>query len=192
MSSTLQAIPTEYAGYRFRSRTEARWAVFFDHLGIPFEYEAEGFELPSGWYLPDFWLPQLHCWVEIKPAKQYRYRASVDGFETGVAVPYVETCRTLAERSGLAVWAIGGSPGVGSYAASLYDGRSLVGRQPFVFGQGRKDEHEIWMCSSDFQFALTTCGCCRDEKCPLDHGPRIAAAYQAARSARFEHGESPR
>lgn len=27
-------IQTRYAGCLFRSRLEARWAVFFDHLGI--------------------------------------------------------------------------------------------------------------------------------------------------------------
>ena len=29
----IKAIPTEYKGYRFRSRLEARWAVFFDACG---------------------------------------------------------------------------------------------------------------------------------------------------------------
>ena len=52
---TLKAIQTEYNGYLFRSRLEARWAVFFDALGVDYEYEPEGFELPSGdRYLPDF------------------------------------------------------------------------------------------------------------------------------------------
>lgn len=50
----IKAIETSYKGYRFRSRLEARWAVFFDALGIAWEYEPEGFELPSGRYLPDF------------------------------------------------------------------------------------------------------------------------------------------
>ena len=51
----IRAIETEYDGYRFRSRLEARWAVFFDALGVDYEYEPEGFELPSGKrYLPDF------------------------------------------------------------------------------------------------------------------------------------------
>jgi hypothetical protein len=53
----VKAIETAYKGYRFRSRLEARWAVFFDALGIVWEYEKEGFELPSGRYLPDFWIP---------------------------------------------------------------------------------------------------------------------------------------
>ena len=59
-------IETHYGGYRFRSRREARWAVFFDVLGLTYEYEKEGFNLPSGKYLPDFWLPDWKMWVEIK------------------------------------------------------------------------------------------------------------------------------
>ena len=65
----LKAIETVFSGYKFRSRLEARWAVFFDALDMPYEYEKEGFELPSGWYLPDFWLPEQNLWVEIKPYK---------------------------------------------------------------------------------------------------------------------------
>lgn len=63
----LKPIETRYKGYRFRSRLEARWAVFFDALGIKWEYEKEGYDLgEAGWYLPDFWLPKLTTWVEIK------------------------------------------------------------------------------------------------------------------------------
>lgn len=50
----IQAIETLYAGCRFRSRLEARWAVFFDQREWPWEYEPQGFQLPSGNYLPDF------------------------------------------------------------------------------------------------------------------------------------------
>lgn len=68
MEPTIKPIETVYQGYRFRSRLEARWAVFFDTAGIRWEYEKEGFELSDGTrYLPDFWLPDLNCWVEIKP-----------------------------------------------------------------------------------------------------------------------------
>ena len=41
--------------------------MFFDELGIKWEYEKEGYELPSGRYLPDFWLPRLDCFAEVKP-----------------------------------------------------------------------------------------------------------------------------
>jgi hypothetical protein len=52
----IKAIETRYKGYRFRSRLEARWAVFFDALGLTWDYEPEGFETDAGWYLPDFFL----------------------------------------------------------------------------------------------------------------------------------------
>lgn len=63
----IKAIETVYNGYRFRSRLEARWAVFFDTLGIKYEYEKEGYTLPdSSNYLPDFYLPSMDLFVEIK------------------------------------------------------------------------------------------------------------------------------
>lgn len=69
----MKSIETKYKGYRFRSRLEARWAVFFDSIGWKLEYEPEGFELPSGRYLPDFVLiggeykqQGRMLWVEVK------------------------------------------------------------------------------------------------------------------------------
>lgn len=68
MSTTIKALPTTYAGVEFRSRIEARWALFFDQLGVTWAYEPEGYALPSGNYLPDFWLPSISggCWFEVK------------------------------------------------------------------------------------------------------------------------------
>ncbi len=65
----IKAIPTEYADRVFRSRTEARWALFFDILRIKWEYEKEAFDLGPGLgsYLPDYWLPQVNMWAEVKP-----------------------------------------------------------------------------------------------------------------------------
>jgi len=65
----LIAIDTFYNGYFFRSRTEARWAVFFDALGWEYDYEFEAFKLPSGVYLPDFYFPKLNVWAEVKPGE---------------------------------------------------------------------------------------------------------------------------
>lgn len=51
----IKAIETKYKGYNFRSRLEARWAVFLDTLGIKWRYEVEGYDLGElGYYLPDF------------------------------------------------------------------------------------------------------------------------------------------
>ena len=67
MGKEIKAIETVYNGYRFRSRLEARWAVFFNDAEMPYEYEPEGFVLPNGeCYLPDFYLPWFNMYVEIK------------------------------------------------------------------------------------------------------------------------------
>jgi hypothetical protein len=64
----IKPIETLYNGYRFRSRLEARWAVFFDAAGIEYQYEPEGYVLSDGtYYLPDFYLPSMRLYVEIKP-----------------------------------------------------------------------------------------------------------------------------
>lgn len=64
----IKAIETHYNGYRFRSRLEARWSVFFDKLGIKRTYEEEGFDCDGVWYLPDFYLPDYRCLFEVKRA----------------------------------------------------------------------------------------------------------------------------
>lgn len=62
------SLPTPYGGVVFRSRTEARYAVMFDELGIRWDYETQGFDADGTWYLPDFVLfPALGMlWAEIK------------------------------------------------------------------------------------------------------------------------------
>ena len=62
----LKPIETIYNGYRFRSRLEARWAVFFDSLGIPWVYEPEGVVIDDVCYLPDFYLPDCKQFFEVK------------------------------------------------------------------------------------------------------------------------------
>ena len=67
----IKAIETEYNGYKFRSRLEARWAVFFDSVGIKWEYESEGYILPDGTkYLPDFYLLDYDWFVEVKAPRE--------------------------------------------------------------------------------------------------------------------------
>lgn len=63
-----KAIETKFDSYHFRSRLEARWAVFFKTLGLEYHYEPEGYVLEGIPYLPDFYLPQLDSFIEIKGA----------------------------------------------------------------------------------------------------------------------------
>ena len=75
--SKLKPLPTKYQGVLFRSRLEARWAVFFYELNLHWEYEPQGFTLddrkdkhPDSCYCPDFLVrtPQKEdMWIEIKP-----------------------------------------------------------------------------------------------------------------------------
>lgn len=102
MGGGFKPIETLYRGYRFRSRLEARWAVFFDTVRIPWQYEEEGYDLSDvalpndpgaltqwlpaedhetmdadapQWYLPDFYLPRQDSWIEVKPRMpDYRER----------------------------------------------------------------------------------------------------------------------
>lgn len=65
-----KVVPATAFGRRFRSTTEARWAVLLTELGIPWEYESETYDLGAhGWYLPDFWLVREGWFLEIKPGR---------------------------------------------------------------------------------------------------------------------------
>lgn len=74
MSPAIKPIETHYAGCRFRSRLEARWAIALESMGVAWEYESQGYEctyrlsLASGTfpYLPDFWLPEIGVFAEVK------------------------------------------------------------------------------------------------------------------------------
>jgi hypothetical protein len=69
-----ESVATRYNGTLFRSRLEARYAVFFDAAGIDWQYEP----VPplvlkrtrrrgdSFWYLPDFVLPQTNTVCDVK------------------------------------------------------------------------------------------------------------------------------
>jgi hypothetical protein len=91
MNKYIKAIETEYKGYKFRSRLEARWAVFFDALDIKWCYELEGYEFSNGVrYLPDFYLPNFHqaggIFVEVKPEICIDSKAKALAFFSGTPV----------------------------------------------------------------------------------------------------------
>lgn len=65
--SDIAPIPVEYSEVRFRSTLEADWAATLDAFGIEWQYEPIGVQLPSGiLYRPDFYLPQIATWLEVK------------------------------------------------------------------------------------------------------------------------------
>lgn len=227
---TIKAIETKYKGYRFRSRTEARWAIFFDHMSLSWLYEHEGYSLPSGPYLPDFFFPDLNIFVEIKGV-----RPKWDQLELNL-------CRELCKHSEREVFVLFGEF---SPLACEMDGRvhgcSGIGFYPKLEGSFRRG----WPSTSEL--CHEDDGCCEWGECPLCnkvglhfhggiecdckctgrfiawrdgryicevcgrlegtgvphfekgwHEPykdsrsdRILKAYEAAKSARFEHGESP-
>lgn len=76
VEKSIKPIETKYNGFRLRSRLEARWAVFFDMIGLKYEYEVEGFEMNGIRYLPDFYIPSLDRWFEIKgkPLSEYEMK----------------------------------------------------------------------------------------------------------------------
>jgi hypothetical protein len=94
MQMDIKPIETIYNGYRFRSRLEARWAVFFDALGAKYEYEPEGFYITksygdhSGMYLPDFYLPDFDVYAEVKGSDE---QLKIDSAKIGDAIDYKNT-----------------------------------------------------------------------------------------------------
>jgi hypothetical protein len=89
----IKPIETFYNGYRFRSRLEARWAVFFDSEGWEYTYESEGYDLDGVWYLPDFYLTERQKWVEVK----VKYPTDVE------QAKFVKLCR-LSKQDGLILY----------------------------------------------------------------------------------------
>lgn len=162
----LKAIETAYKGYRFRSRLEARWAIYFDVCGIKWEYELEGFDLGSlGSYLPDFWLPQVQMWAEVKAQKF-------------TAEEYAK-CLALANCSKTCVLMLEGAPDNKWYTA--------VGPYGDEIEYGVSDYHGYHITESRF-YCCPGCATPEEEAALTDNAKR---AIIAARSARFEHGESP-
>ena len=97
--SEVHAIPTVYKGIEFRSRLEAKWAIMFDYLDWPWQYEPVDFK----GYIPDFHIDfgRKQFFIEIKPAfTQDDLRPALD-----------KAVRALGESREETILVLGGSPG---------------------------------------------------------------------------------
>lgn len=193
----IKAIETAYKGYRFRSRLEARWAVFFDACGVRWEYEPEGFALPNGQsYLPDFLLHGVagrgggDLYVEVKgkmtesDAKKIHQFSGFSETQRRIenpilvvaAIPDGDNIRGIEDFC--REWGYNGFPnrkgGPYPFNFETIDGDYFVAHP----GVNRDGRFELFGDDSGYTFD-------RDDKATL-------RAFRAARQARFEHGESPR
>lgn len=203
----MRSIQTSYKGCRFRSRLEARWAVFFDHLGLEWAYEPEGFVLPDGTrYLPDFYLPSLKAYVEIKPKL-----ASFDEEwepETGSkADKFLDAINELniSEVEPTRYLYIVGQPGkVPSCNGTIED--QLNSRDFTEYDSYRIFTNDVdhYFCSCNNCGAVGVefegragrlkhtkgCAIAYEDRYHNANSKKILMAAKAARSARFEFGES--
>lgn len=181
-------IETAYNGYKFRSRLEARWAVFFDESAIDYEYELEGFELgDSGTsYLPDFYLETMKIHVEVKPNKE-------------LSDAEIRKLVLFAADGGMPLLLILGSPG--NEEMLFLSRRSLPSWSEVITWKEEASSlseaflgHVGLYCQVEFgQSALvpgwTLLYAPGDLKDLVDS--RIKRARQAASQARFEFGQTP-
>ena len=192
----LEPIETVYGGCRFRSRLEARWAVFFTRLGLDWEYEPQGFVVGQTFgrprnYLPDFHLPTLGLYAEIKPA------AADQVDPDGVArwEDFAGEVATLWEhsRSAMLCGPIPDPDTVDQYgpprAARWYEaGIYITGDWHYAWCACPTGAH--YDIQSEARGGRILCGCPRiqDDRYRTGNDPRILNAYGAARTARFERG----
>lgn len=179
---TIKAIETSYAGYRFRSRLEARWAVFLDTLKIEWQYEPQGYEF-NGWhYLPDFYLPASDLYVEVKGTDETLH-ATLDRlrqFAVAVEKPLVilgdvPKATTTQNAPVFSTLRPEASVALDSHALVLRGTTSwlftpIVGHRPCT--------------PSCITTKIGTFG-------GIHPTAEIVNAYATARSARFEHGQTP-
>lgn len=180
---TTRAIETQYAGCRFRSRLEARYAVLFDHLQIPWQYEPEGFHVgpTDTMYLPDFYLPTSNTWCEVKPSREHVDWNILEAMDFGQGLPGMH--ESLYTTRGLAL---------------LFDIPNP--RDGYEVGVPILQHHKgLWWTFATWSInhGLEPRGAVEsfDRAKPISEfvvkarNARVLEAYAAARSARFEHGD---
>ena len=186
----IKAKETYYNGYRFRSRSEARWAVFFDHAKIKYFYEPEGFPVKgTSGYLPDFYLPDSKEFFEVKGIlddddykkittfmEETNYPVVVGYSDMTFQAPEPDFC-TLADKD----W---------SYLFRCVDCGKLFFRGIEGCWRctacGEWDEHHEEVVTGDDPFTPSNGGFG-----DCDKQQELIRAFKAARQARFEHGEKP-
>ena len=178
----IKAIETEYKGYRFRSRLEARWAVLLDWLNATWEYESEGFDLGDGlYYLPDFKVcnpvgrGDRELWIEVKGNMTEEDAQKI--------------LRFAKEKS---IYIVGDIPKGSTFSEIIDDmGRICYYNHPAVFNFETVDGDYFgaFPCiTKDGYFELL--GHDGSYLCDADT-EKTVKAYFMARQARFEHGEKP-
>lgn len=194
--SILKAINTEYKGYRFRSRLEARWAVFFDACGVEWEYEPEGYDLGDGiYYLPDFLLHDVagraggDLYVEVKGNMSDADAEKINRFISIGAAEAKDYGKIQT-----AILVVGKIP----EGNNIDDIISFICTEAY---KNRKEPYYYNFYGIDLDYFAAHPGINRDGKfelfgddsnylCDMDESA-TEAAYRKARQARFEHGETP-
>jgi len=187
-TSRIKPIETEYKGYRFRSRLEARWAVFFDTIDLKYEYETEGYDILGEWYLPDFWFPQLKIHCEIKPNSENIDHSLYKQFRDTIS-PIL-----LVEGSPWDYNATWFGFDVTDSSGGSSEFNAAIGCPGGTFG------HIILEDTGDREFLLTdwvaapyTINCRKGMIADINRNKYFGCPYAIlkAKRARFEHGESP-
>lgn len=185
MGDVIPAIETRYGGARFRSRLEARWAVFFDHMGIVWEYEPEGYETPDGRYLPDF---RIYLRKLDKPTALFEVKPQYQAIQSDMCV-----CPSPLDPRWAHAAAMDAAPSL-LVACGIPAGDRILEWVAATGGLHRIAPNEPNTHSYPHMFS--TCPCCDRVVLLGGRSPNytppsaIRAAFDAACSARFEHGES--
>lgn len=187
----IKPIETYYNNYKFRSRLEARWACFFDAAKIKYEYEYAGWNLHGTYYLPDFWLPELDCWVEAKGTDltfdpiAYKKLATLTTQENWLGLALIGTPDHLQHEH----YGYYGGMYIGrtSFAACLICGKigllTIPHKESFKIGQR--------LLLPPYLYRLR-CNCRNEVTFPFTstNSKVLDDAFVKARQARFEFGES--
>lgn len=190
------AIQTNYKGFRFRSRLEARWAVFFDWLGIEWKYEIEGFQKGDFLYLPDFYLPKSKLWVEVKGSDEMLAEKS-DSLENfldwGCPLPDFDDSHQNMGRVDGGFLILGDIPYCNEFGIFLH--RLVTHHKGLIFSWAMFCPSHLRLMDCNLLEFFEPDGGYKDWTTECRHIPTcrnfpvVAEAYAKARSARFEYGE---